>query len=108
MRRQSCECPFLDLNGAPDHGKNGEHDEEKNNSPATLGVLGASPLESEEEADDCGNEEDRAEEVKLAASLGWSHSSSFLVGRVCERERYHEEGDCSDWEVDAEAPSLHH
>ena len=96
--------PELDADEDDDHGA--ETTEQANDLGVVPRVLGTTPLQSEEEADDGGDEDGRAIEIELTDSLNKS-----LVDRICrvtvdlDEEEDDNHGKTTDGQVDVEAPA---
>lgn len=95
---------FPILHGAEADEEQAKEDEEHDDSRVGPGVLGAAPLESEEEADDCGQEEDGANRVELLEAGSEADGAFFLTRGRFEEEGYGDERDGTNWEVDVETP----
>ena len=96
------------LNANKDNEQNSKNDQKCDDAAVGPWVLRAAPLESEKQADDHRQEDDRAVDIELLdvlapASVAKALCAGLLGGVVEE----HDEGDGhrADWEVDVEAPA---
>lgn len=79
-------------------------DEQGDDAGAAPGVLGAAPLQGEQEADDGGQEEEEAEAVELGQLLAVGQVGGGAVGDL-EEDVDEDHGDAAKGEVDIKAPA---
>lgn len=93
-----------------DADENGNHEAEANEEANDAGVapcvVGAAPLEGEQEADNGGDEDGGTVEVKLTKTGGEGHILGF--GRVAvdvDKEEDDDHGETTDGQIDVKAPA---
>lgn len=96
--------PELDTNKDEDH--EAEANEQANDLGVAPSILRATPLQSQDEAHNGGDEDCRAEEIDLKDALHDGHAQSVVrVAVDVQQEGDDEHGEAADGEVDVEAPS---
>ncbi|GJC89739.1 hypothetical protein ColLi_12577 [Colletotrichum liriopes] len=95
--------PELDADEDDDHER--EADKQADDGGAVPGVLGAAPLQSEDQADDGGEEDGGADEVELQDALDESLAQGVVLFADGQEEEDEDHGNAADGQVDVEAPS---
>lgn len=95
------------LRGHPRDKEDGEEGEQQDDAPRTPGILDAPPLQRQQQADDGGDEDERAEEIEAGDEVVEAmRFGNFTFGGDLDEEEDDEKGDAADGQVDPEAPSL--
>ena len=92
------------MHRAESNNKHTKDHKECNDASIVPGVFAATPLESEQQADDRGKEEERAEQVQLSHLFLERLGAQDGLGTL-EPKQDKEESDPSNWQVDVETPA---
>ncbi len=104
-RRQGCDVPLHKLQDDKGNDENTKQHEERNNARILPAVLGAAPLQRQQQTDNGWDEDSGAVRVKLPQLLEHRQVADLVAARRVEEEGDADDSDGANGQVDVEAPA---